>query len=499
MYNAIIDTLKDEINDKKEGQKFNTLYGKSAQKLGQVSLIDPHKYTLSKTPFSQHLEQMVKDNIVKKEEQQESNLKIKAVNYSLTDSAKIKDRLKILRMDEKQALLMKIYERIFFYESFHKQDRIMSSEHELDTFLSKFKLKSKDVAWARTVTEKNMAVNDLIYGNRVSSLPSESERQEFAHKYWKERKEKESTVLEEIEFCTYLKISNHAPPITNPNYFERKLLITKTDYWQINRHSESIKYDTDYRYTLEGLTIEEFLENKSVGSEFKPRDVEEAFSLLKENGLIKLKVVLPDEIRYVIAEEDLAGFLNSLAFLHEEELDRLSLKWMAVQGPTAEEEEIIKSLYGKEEGARVFRFAEIMSRHEDRKKIKEYKNAKEYNEYLKEKYCRTTFDRSIYDGLLEEYEKGRKKIPTTKEQLKNDVLKYSKYFKEELKKEVDRLIEDVIQLHLEEKRYDCRDIIKKYDFLHDIMKRVCIKMFDPPNKELQSKVIEYKRHVMRLG
>jgi hypothetical protein len=96
-----------------------------------------------------------------------------------------------------------------------------------------------------------------------------------------------------------------------------------------------------------------------VGSEFKPRDVEEAFSLLKENGLINPKAVLPDEIRYVIADEDLAGFLNSLAFLHEEELDRLYLKWMAIQGPTAEEEEIIKSLYGKEEGARMFRFAEI--------------------------------------------------------------------------------------------------------------------------------------------
>lgn len=384
---------------------------------------------------------------------------------------------------------MKIYERILFYEAFHKQDRIMSSERKLDTFLSKFNLKSKDIAWYRTETEENMDVNDLIYSGRQS----ESERKKFAYEYWKERKEKESTILEEIEFCTYLKVNSHNPPITKPNYFERKLLITKTDYWQINRHSKNIKYATDYRYSLEGFTVEEFLENESVGSEFKPRDVEEAFSLLKENGLIKPKAVLPDEIRYVIADEDLAGFLNSLAFLHEEELDRLSLKWMAVQGPTAEEEEIIKSLYGKEEGARAFGFAEIMSRHEDRKKIKEYKNAKEYNEYLKEKYCRTIFDRSIYDGMLEEYEKGRKKIPTTKEQLKNDVLKYSKYFKEELKKEVDRLIEDVIQLHLEEKRYDYRDIIKKYDFLHDIMKRVCIKMFNPPNKELQSKVIEYKK------
>jgi hypothetical protein len=148
---------------------------------------------------------------------------------------------------------------------------------------------------------------------------------------------------------------------------------------------------------------------------------------------------------------------------------------------------------GEKQATEIFRNAEIMSRHEDRKKIKEYKNIKEYNEYLKKKYCRSIWDCCIYDGILERYEEGRKKIPTTIKQLKDDVLKYSKFFKKEFKNELDRLIEEVVQEHLEEIRYDCNDIIKKYDFLHDIMKKVCIKMFESPNKELQSRVIEYKK------
>lgn len=249
MYNAIIDTLKDEITDKKEGQNFNKLY-KSIQKWY------PDNCTPSKTLFSQHLAQMVKDNIVKREEQQETKHKIKAVNYSLTDCAKKRDKLKILRMDEKQALLMKIYER-FLYEAFFKQPRIISSEQELDRFLSKFNLKSKDIVWTRGYGEENMAVNHLIYGYG-HSLPSESERQKLAYEYWKERQEEESTVLEEIEFCTYLKAGNHNPPAIDPNYFERKLLITKTDYWEINKYSENIKYATDYQYSIEGFTKEEF-------------------------------------------------------------------------------------------------------------------------------------------------------------------------------------------------------------------------------------------------
>jgi len=85
--------------------------------------------------------------------------------------------------------------------------------------------------------------------------------------------------------------------------------------------------------------------------------------------LIKLKAVLPDEIRYVIADEDLASFLNSLAFLHEEELDRLYFKWYLVEGPTAKEEEIIKCLLGDKEATTIFKEAEIMSRHENKRII----------------------------------------------------------------------------------------------------------------------------------
>ena len=66
-------------------------------------------------------------------------------------------------------------------------------------------------------------------------------------------------------------------------------------------------------------------------------------------------------------------------------------------------------LLGEKEATTIFKEAEIMSRHENKRVMGQCKNAKEYNKYLKSKYRLTRWDCGILDSILEEYEKSRNK------------------------------------------------------------------------------------------
>jgi hypothetical protein len=118
--------------------------------------------------------------------------------------------------------------------------------------------------------------------------------------------------------------------------------------------------------------------------QFERSDVEKAFVLLMQNGLLK---TVPhfhgNEFRYVLADGRLRDFIDALSNIHEIEFSLLFHKWALFEEPSKDEEGRITRLLGKKEAKRIFKDAE-MSRFHHRKRMRECNNAEEYNQYLRE-------------------------------------------------------------------------------------------------------------------
>lgn len=274
--------------------------------------------TISFDTYNVHLKQMLKENTLSKQDNRERG---KPVFYSLTEKAKKQNHLNLLGINPKQILFRRIYEKVFFYEIFHTPLNIISSEQELDAFLS----------------EVNATRNDLDGIHIDHDL-------EFAKK------------REEISF---------ADTKTIYTMKESGVRITKTDYWEANKYTKN-KYATEYTFTLPGISISEFMDNDDLlSAKFQRDDVEEGFSILIKNGLIKPALVFRGETRYIIADERLRSLTQDLRLAHNMEWWLLKHKWKHFSEPTQEEQQRMNWLIGEEEMKTIFRDAE-MSRFEDK-------------------------------------------------------------------------------------------------------------------------------------
>jgi hypothetical protein len=183
---------------------------------------------------------------------------------------------------------------------------------------------------------------------------------------------------------------------------------------------------------------------------FERSDVEKAFVLLMQNGLLKIASdFLDNEARYVLADGRLRDFIDALRNIHEREFGLLFQKWTFFEEPSKDEMGRINKLLGEKEARKIFKDIEI-ARYQHRKKMRRCTDVEEYNQYLKEVY--SSNDDSDWgrhsveihmDNELRIFKESRKnRTPITKKQLKKDVLKYDQYLRKELQADLENLYHD---------------------------------------------------------
>jgi hypothetical protein len=218
--------------------------------------------------------------------------------------------------------------------------------------------------------------------------------------------------------------------------------------------------------------------------QFDRSDVEKAFVLLMQNGLLKtVSDFHGNEVRYVLADG--------------------SHKWALFEEPSKDEENRITRLLGKKEAQRIFRDAE-MSRFQHRKKMRKCNDVGEYNQYLKEvisgnddpDWRRYSVD-SYMDGSLKNFkETKRNRIPVTKKELKKDVLKYDQFLREKLEADLEDLYHDPDSEGVDFIWLIHGLTIQKYEFLHDIIRVICPKIIEvSEDKERLSKINKYRLEI----
>lgn len=275
---------------------------------------------LSFQTYNDHLKKMILDKIVFKKD---SYVRGKPVFYSLTEDANKRRQLNLLGVSPQQILYRKIYERIFFYEAYHSPLNIIRSDDELNTFLAELKLTTADL-------------------------------EEVSSNIWDLRQALESEKKSHVTTYTTYWIKKY------------DIRITKTVYWEGSKHFQT-SYAEEYSFILPGVSIGEFLDTGAFRK--TSSEVENAFSLLIKNGLIKPCINIHGETRYTFTDRKLHFLTHDLRRLSGSEGQWLKYRWYHIEGPTPEEQERVRWILGDREANRIFKEAE-MSRYEYKKNIK---------------------------------------------------------------------------------------------------------------------------------
>lgn len=363
--NAIVDTL--------------ALHGSISYLELKDKIVKHRGKTMSFETFNFHLKKMLKEKILKKDDMGRG----KKVFYSLTEDAKKQRHLNILGVNPQQLLFRRIYEKLFFYEIYYSPLNIVSSKDDLFKILAELKVDVKDL---RVVTRDTLDLEIAMKSDDLS----------FAD--------------------TKTRYSTGASTIT---------AITKTEFWEVKNRIKH-KYATEYMFTIRGTSVDEFIKNDSLGAKFSRDDVEAAFKLLIENGLIKRGIVFRGQRRFVIADDRLRNLTNALKWIHEDEWRFLLHKWENFDEPTKEEKERMTILLGEEEATRLIKKTEM---ERDR-----------YKQIMKGKLVNPNLTAQEYKKSLEQY-----------------LIKYKSELEDGLKKA----------------KIDHKETIQEYTFLHDIIKTVC--------------------------
>jgi DNA-binding PadR family transcriptional regulator len=202
-FNSIVDIL-----EKGGEMSFNKLFEEWVNALRKTNIQSikhrkrrhskPTKFTPSKTQLSNILKRMVDDGYLGKVVNEKSKLTLKNTNYQLTEDARKLLQLNILRIEDKQVVFKRIYEKILLYDFFkrvHKRvlqvleqpgflgiversmifpDRTVKeitidSEQEFGNFLSRINIKDDRLNWARIEEAFSSEIGRIIYAHGTSS------------------------------------------------------------------------------------------------------------------------------------------------------------------------------------------------------------------------------------------------------------------------------------------------------------------------------------------
>jgi hypothetical protein len=468
IFNTIITALIEEEdkreNERKPGLGFNKLY-KRCKEILRISGLD---YTPSRTDFTNHIRKMVEDNELQKIQDRSSKLKIKPELYSLTGDAKKRRHLNLLGVDNEHERFRKIYEKLFFWEFFHTRPIPVPSEQKMNEIITTLKQKLDpsqicDLGWGQ-VTD---ASNDFLRYEVGSKDYDE---------YWNYKKEPE-VIVQYIDNLYHVTV--------RPEIF-----FTKREYWEATKHSKKMLF-AKHILNLPGVSEEEFLmyNNRFSDVNFTVQDIEKAFLMLKQNGLIRPHLVFENRIRYVMTKDDLLKLIKEISQIFESELILLMFRWRYFEEPTEEEKKRLKWILGETYARRIIQLAEL-AMYENKKAIRGSKDINEYCEFLRRDlsgFPTWAVDGQIYMDISRFVDKNKdKKI----EAMTKDVHGFLEFRREVQNQLESDLIEGIKDI---KKRYE--NTVQEYAYLfHHVLAMVCPLLLKLPAKSYYSdEELEAKR------
>jgi hypothetical protein len=507
-FNVIIDIL-----EKKGKMTFNKLFQEWVKTLRQYNIqfvknrkrkhSKPTKFTPSKKVFSNILNKMVDDSYLRKEVNEKSKLTLKEINYQLTENAKKLLQMNILKMDNKQPVFKRIYEEFFtipdFFEAVYKKalledpsdelyekiplsERIVKqitikSDFEFDTFLKNLDIRQDKLEWGVvSYGGKSSMIADILYPFDIS--PARLEEQKKL--YWNE--EKGQTKLKEklMLICIPIKETQE----------DLDFWIRRIEEWEIEKKGrDDINpnlISREFFVFISGVTTQDILQGNDGLLEGSEVEVQEGIDILKRVGLIKAKT-FGMEIRYIIADNQLHDLISGIKTALMAELGYLLTKWEWFEVPTPQERERMECIFGKKEFGKLSTSLELKL-FEHKKSMRKCKNVDEYHELFYENS--SSFQRLASGITLDGYKESRRKKPVTRKEHLQDVKRYRQHLREQLQRFLDELIMNYDEEGIEELKMDFGEIIEKYSFIRDIVRKICPKVFEPPNKELQKAIIQ---------
>ena len=468
IFNTIITALIEEEdkgeNKKKLGLGFNKLY-KRCKEIFRVSGRD---YTPSRTDFSIHIRKMVEDNELQKIQDHSSKLKIKPECYSLTVDAKKRRHLNLLGVGNEHERFRKIYEKLFFWEFFHTRPISIPSEQKVNEIITTLKqqLDSNQIC-------------ELGWG-RITDASNDFLRYEVGSKYYDaywNYEQKPEVVVQYINNLYHVTV-------------RPELFFTKREYWEATKHSKKMLF-AKHILNLPGVSEEEFLmyNNRFSDVKFTVQDIEKAFLMLKQNGLIKPHLVFENRIRYVMTKDDLLKLIKEISQIFESELFLLMFRWRYFEKPTEEEKKRLKWILGETYARRIIQLAEN-AMYENKKAIRNSRDINEYCEFLRRDlngFHTQAVDGQIYMDTSGFFNKNKgKKI----EAMAKDVHGFLEFRREKQRRSESDLIDGIKDI---KKRYE--NTVQEYAYLfHHVLAMVCPLLLKLPAQSYYSEEeLEAKR------
>jgi DNA-binding PadR family transcriptional regulator len=467
----------------------------------------PTQYTPSLTTFSEILKNMVDDSYVRKKKDEKSKRTLKETYYQLTDDAKVLLQLNILKMDDRQSTFKRIYEEFFamrdFFESVYQKallgdpydeidEKISLSEQAVkqiafisefgfENFLKKIGIEKKKLEWGKvTYGQMSPLISEILY-----PFNSNMDLTALKKRYWKENPSVK--VKENLMFICY----PIRESLDDLEFWIRrieKLEIVKKHVFDIIPKVIS----KQFIFFIPGVTDVDILSNND--SLLGISEIHEGINILEKVGLIKTKL-FGNEIRYVIADNQLQDFISSIKSAFIAEFMYLLAKWEWFEVPTTQEQKRMGSIFGEKQFSKLSTALEIKL-HEHKKRMRKCKNVDEYQELLNENS--TYFERLSSDITLDLYKQHRQQMPNTTKEHLQDVKNYWHYRRDKLQKHIDDIIMTYDEEGIEELKMNFDLIIHKYSFLKEILGKICPKAFEPPNIDLQE-AITNRENSRQLG
>jgi len=120
------------------------------------------------------------------------------------------------------------------------------------------------------------------------------------------------------------------------------------------QHLQSKNNGSNYAFFLVktlGITISQILDDKKFPLQylgFTSSELEQAFNTLRDEGLIKVKGVLGNDIYYTSAGKGLYHLMRDCWIIHNQIIRKMTLVWMYFRRPTWQEHKWFKMFYGPE-------------------------------------------------------------------------------------------------------------------------------------------------------
>lgn len=507
-YNKKIDKVITDILIENPNLTYSGLKEKVNEVLG---------WNLSHDVYSPHLKVMQKEKILHKNS---TGQRGKKVFYALTGEAIKRIQLEILGDDTNQQIFKTIYETILFYDFIFNFYRLLlvvlrepdgftissidrdillpdrtvktiaiKSEPNFAKFLADLKIKSDQLNWGLIHTTQS-EIENIIYPSNSFKIGVRRKKLELKNCPVQLKKVlndyDKQNIVERLYFITV--------PKNHDEFWRDNFWIYRLEDWKtwINNKNKLVANLNLRRYYafIPGVSTQDILSGTgNSNNNHKKTHVKNAIGLLYGSKLIT-SIKFGRKTRYVIADSELHHFISGLKEYFVSEFHHLFFKWKYFQLPTDLEKKRMESIFGKNEFKGIVLKAEIKLA-DHKKRMRGCRNIDEYHNMFVKEIDVPLSAPFISTEEFEQYKQTKKIKPTKKEHHKTDIIEYRNYLKNKLETKMERLsICCTEHNEIELFKMTFQPIIEKYSFLRDIISKICPKVLEPPNRDLQEAIIQ---------